>query len=214
VRRTIAGLLVALLVVTTTPAGADKAEDAALGFLDRGVAAYRAGNYEQARREFEAARGLVPDKPNPYRWLGLTEAKLGNCTEALQDFAVFLRLVPRSDERVPEVLAARDQCRRAQSPSQSASPSPSDPPLPRTPTPTTTPTPTPTLVAPPPPPPEPPSSSLTRRWWFWPTVGAAALVATGVTLGLVLGAGNDEGRLPPLACGPLGCDPSDAARFR
>ena len=52
-----------------------------------------------------------------------------------------------------------------------------------------------------------------QRWWFWAAVGAVALTATGVTLGLVLG-GDEEGRLPPLACGPVGCDPADAARTR
>src|SRR5207244_3121477 len=92
---------------------AEGRDEAALQHLDVGVAAYRAGEYATARREFEAARKLVPDKANPYRWLGLTSVQLGDCTRALLDFETFLKLVPREDERVPEVIRLRDECQRA-----------------------------------------------------------------------------------------------------
>lgn len=184
-RLLVAAVAVALLAAPAR-AGEDR-DEAALQHLDVGVAAYRAGDYATARREFEAARRLVPDKANPYRWLGLANVQLGDCTQALLAFETFLKRVPPGDERVPEVIRARDGCEHA-----------------------------PALTAPPPvaivatPAPSPPSPTaarkpLARRWWFWTALGgAAAITAAGITLGMVLGAPH-ETRLPPIVCGTTGC---------
>ncbi len=202
-RLILASIAVALLAAPAI--AAERRDDAALAHLDVGVAAYRAGDYVAARREFEAARRLVPDKANPYRWLGLTAVQLGDCTQALLDFEMFLKLVPPGDERVPEVTRLRDQCERP----------PAAPGAPTT-TPMTTPVPT-TAPAPSPPrglfvattPTRPaPSKRLVRRWWFWTALGgAAALAAAGITLGVVLGTPR-ETPLPPIVCGTTGCAPA------
>ena len=184
-RLLVAAVAVALLAAPAR-AGEDR-EEAALQHLDVGIAAYRAGDYAAARREFEAARRLVPDKPNPYRWLGLAEVQLGDCTHALLAFETFLKSVPPTDERVPEVTRARDGCEHAPPPAVVAPPAVASPAV---------------AAAPPPPPARQP---LARRWWFWTALGgAAALTAAGVTLGVVLGTPH-ETRLPPIVCGTTGC---------
>jgi len=158
-RLLVAAVAVALLAAPAR-AGEDR-EEAALQHLDVGIAAYRAGDYAAARREFEAARRLVPDKPNPYRWLGLAEVQLGDCTHALLAFETFLKSVPPTDERVPEVTRARDGCEHAPPPA----------------------------VAPPPPPARKPL--VRRWWFWTALGGAAAVAATGITLGVVFGSPHE-----------------------
>jgi tetratricopeptide (TPR) repeat protein len=191
-RLVIAAMAVALLAA---PARGDEGRDeAALRQLDVGIAAYRAGDYTAARRAFEAARRLVPDKANPYRWLGMANVQLGDCTQALLAFEMFLKLVPPGDERVPEVTRLRDGCQRAPPPSP-------QPPVVAAPAAVVA-APAAVVAAPPPPPARKP---LVRRWWFWTALGgAAAVAATGITLGVVLGAPR-ETRLPPIVCGTTGC---------
>src|SRR3954464_5474594 len=60
------------------PAG-DSVENRALVPLARGVAPSRPGDYRRAHDELVEANHLAPDRPNPYRWLALTEAALGDC---------------------------------------------------------------------------------------------------------------------------------------
>jgi len=72
-----------VLALAAGRARADAVEDAARVHLDRGIAAFRAGDYPRAHRALTAASELVPDKPNPYRWLALTEVQLGDCRGAL-----------------------------------------------------------------------------------------------------------------------------------
>jgi tetratricopeptide (TPR) repeat protein len=201
----LAWIAVALLAA---PAAAGEDRDAAaLHHLDVGVAAYRAGDYAAARREFDAARRLVPDKANPYRWLGLADAQLGDCAQALLELETFLKRVPADDERVPEVTRRRDQCQRPPGPPPVAAPSSVTPPSSAlAPASALAPSTTPPSAAV-----APPSSEaatrrpLARRWWFWTALGgAAAIAATGVTLGIVL-ATPHESRLPPIVCGTTGC---------
>jgi hypothetical protein len=150
-------IAVAAVLVRAAPSAAQPVEDRALAHLDRGVAAYRAGDYERARAELGEASTLVPDRPNPYRWLAMTEVQLGDCRSALFHIESFLSRVPAGDPRVPEVIALRTRC---------VEPAPAPPP------------------APPPPPPEP---SIVHRWWLWTAIGAVALTAAGVTYGLTRG---------------------------
>jgi tetratricopeptide (TPR) repeat protein len=186
-RLVMAAMAVALLGAPAH-AGEDRADEA-LRHLDVGIAAYRAGELQHARDEFEAARRLVPDKPNPYRWLGMTYVQLGDCTQALLAFETFLKSVPPGDERVPDVTRLRDQCQRPVTPPAA-----------------------PAIVAPavvaPAPPPAPSKKPLVRRWWLWTAVGGvAAVAAAGITLGVVLGTPH-ETRLPALVCGTTGCAPA------
>ena len=76
-----------------------------------GVDAFKREDFEAARVALSRVIELVPDKPNPYRWLGLTEARLGHCAEALRAFETFLAHVPASDPRTVEVVTLRDRCR-------------------------------------------------------------------------------------------------------
>lgn len=90
--------------------------DPALDHLDRGIAAYRLGDYDAAHRELGLAQELAPDKANPYRWLALTELKQGNCHDAVAHIEQFLSRVPVGDPRVPELVAERQNCVTAAQP--------------------------------------------------------------------------------------------------
>lgn len=171
-------LLAAGLFAPLAHAAAVDVEAEALATIDRGIDAYRAGDFPTARRTFEAAQKLAPGKANPYRWLGLTAVALGDCSRAVIDFDSFLQMVPASDERVAEVHRLRNQCLTKVDLTRPAAPTP------------------------PPPPPRP----VHRRWWFWTALGAgAAVIATGVTLGVVLTRPSDA-RLPAIVCTPMsGC---------
>jgi hypothetical protein len=144
-------LVAAVLVMLASSSRADDADAPALDHLDRGIAAYRIGDYETAHREFGLAQELAPDRPNPYRWLALTEIKQGDCREALVHIEAFMSRVPVGDARVPEMVAQRQQCvHEAQ-------------------------------VQPSPPPPPAETTPVYGRWWFWAAVGVVAITAAGVT---------------------------------
>src|SRR5262249_14838729 len=66
--------------------------------------------FTEARAAFERARSLLPDKPNAYRWLGLTDARLGRCQDAVANLDSFLGRVPSTDPRVAEVQMVRERC--------------------------------------------------------------------------------------------------------
>lgn len=202
VARIVLAALLATAVARAQPApGApgDTVENRALGHLDRGVAAYRAGDLRRAHAELVEANQLAPDRPNPYRWLALTEAALGDCDSALVDIEGFLSRVAADDPRVGELRALRERCLRsaranaarasetgtaalpasqvasapAASPAASGAAPPADPPL-------------------------------FRRWWLWTAVGAVAILAAGTTYALTRDAPS---RLPPVTCDPAGCHP-------
>jgi hypothetical protein len=182
----LAGLIAAPARGAASPTEATDAE--ALRRIDAGIDAFRKGDLAVARREFEAARQLAPSRANAYRWLGLTEVKLGDCNQALLDFEMFLKLVPANDDRVPEVLRARHVC-------EQPGPAPSTPPAP---------VPSPTLVTSTPPPPPSASRPITHRWWFWTSLGAAA-VAVGVGVGVGVALAPHESRFAPITCDATGC---------
>jgi tetratricopeptide (TPR) repeat protein len=168
-------LIGAVVILVAGASRADTGDTAALDHLDRGVAAYRLGDYDTAHKELGLAQELAPDKPNPYRWLALTEIKQGNCPDAVAHIEAFLSRVPVGDPRAPELIAARQQCEH---PVQAAPVAP---------------------VAPP-----PASPPIYHRWWFWTAVGVVAAAAVGVTVAAVTHS-SDESTLPPIKCGPGGC---------
>jgi hypothetical protein len=230
-RAAAASLLV--LVLAAPAARADAVEDAARVHLDRGVAAFRAGDYALARRELTAAHELVPDKPNPYRWLALTEIQLGDCRRALVHLEGFLSRVPADDARVAELVRLRELCQRTGELRVESSPPKASLRIdgaivgatpyrarslragPHV------------LVA------DKPGfasqrrevvvaaggeldvrfalspvrAPVTRRWWFWAAVGGVALTATAA---IVYAAGDGDPAptpLPPIDCDPSGCRP-------
>jgi hypothetical protein len=182
--------LLAAAAAHAEPAPGDTVENRALVHLDRGVAAYRAGDLGRAHAELVLASQLAPDRPNPYRWLALTEAALGDCDSALIDIEGFLSRVAADDPRVGELRALRERCLRTARGS-ALHPSEAGPPAAA-------------AVASAPagaPPADPP---VVRRWWLWAAVGAA--------LGLAAGAGyavtrDAPPRLPRVTCDPAGCRP-------
>jgi hypothetical protein len=101
---------VSCVLLACASARADKAQDA-LGLLDKGIAQFNAGNLAAARDAFAKARDLVPDKANPYRWLGLVDARMGHCADAVRELETFLQKVPAGDARVAEAVTLRDRCR-------------------------------------------------------------------------------------------------------
>jgi hypothetical protein len=173
---------VVIVVALQLHAYADPAEDAALLHLDRGIAAFNGKDFATAEREFSAAHELVPDKANPYRWLALTEIQLGDCKSALDHIDAFITRVPPGDPRVAEMTRWREFCRR-EPPPQGAQ---------------TQVTGTQAFAQPP-----ARDKPIHARWWFWPAIGTAAVVITGVTVFAVTR--SDETMLPPITCNDAGC---------
>jgi hypothetical protein len=98
------------LVVLCGVARADNAADALIE-LDRGIALFQNNDLTAAREAFVKARDLVPEKANPYRWLGLVDARLGRCKEAIDELEVFLKRAPLNDTRAIEAITVRDRCK-------------------------------------------------------------------------------------------------------
>jgi hypothetical protein len=210
-----------------------EAEDRALAHLDRGVAAFRAGDFAEARVEIALAQRLAPDRPNPYRWLAMTEVELGDCHSALIDIESFLSRVPAGDPRVAEVIALRGRCvatgklRVDSAPSGAAIHIDGGRPIATTPTqavPIAAGTHRITVAKPGYVALEQPlevrpvgvtyahyaliaaraDRPIHRRWWFWAALGAVAVTAAGVTYALTR---DREGRLPLVTCDAGGCHP-------
>jgi hypothetical protein len=99
------------IVLAARIASADAVEDAQ-AHLDRGIAAFEKGDFLAAHAELEAANKLVPEKPNPYRWLALAEVQLGDCTRALANIEAFLARVDAGDPRRAEMQRLRELCGR------------------------------------------------------------------------------------------------------
>ncbi|MDQ3369853.1 MAG: PEGA domain-containing protein [Myxococcota bacterium] len=104
--------IVAALGLAAPSVAADSTEAAALVHLERGIAAFEAGDHALAHRELRAAHELAPDRPNPYRWLALTEIQLGDCPAALRNIAGFVARVPAGDPRLAEIGRLRELCER------------------------------------------------------------------------------------------------------
>jgi hypothetical protein len=225
--------IVVAVQLAAAAAHADPAEDSALAHLDRGVAAYRAGDFALAHTELAAASQLAPDRPNPYRWLALTEVELGDCRSALGDIERFLSRVPAGDPRVAEVVALRGRCVGTGTVSLESTPGGAAIRVDGGPQLATTPArglamragahritldkagfvprseeifvrATGTTYATFPLTPATPATPRYRRWWLWAAVGAVAITTVGVTYELTRGA---DARLPPVTCDPSGCHP-------
>ncbi len=174
----IATIIAALLVTGT--ARADDTEAAAQVHLDRGVAAFGAGDFTLALHELQIVVELVPHKPNPYRWLALTEIQQGDCAHARLDVDSFLARVATDDARIPELVRARDACQQRGVPQITTLPPPHEAPV----------------VT---------ERPLVKRWWFWTAIVGVAAATTGIII--YASRGDDPTRLPPVVCTATGCQP-------
>jgi hypothetical protein len=230
-RGVVASIAVAATWLVAAPVRADPAEAAALAHLDRGVAAFRAGDFARAHREFEAASELASDRPNPYRWLALTEVQLGDCRQAAVHAEAFLARVPADDPRAAELVRVRDLCRRTGALTVDSRPGPASlridgEPVGRTPYRALAMRPGSyrlaaersgyqrserTVVV------RPgaelavrldltpvPRRPITRRWWFWTAVAGVAVAAVTTTV-VLTASGDDASVLPPVRCDEAGC---------
>jgi hypothetical protein len=107
--------LIAWWLLVAGVAHAQGADDA-LKLMDQGIALFQAGDLKAAREAFVKARALVPDKANPYRWLGLVDARLGDCGAAVGELETFLSKVPPNDSRTVEAITLRDRCKEELAP--------------------------------------------------------------------------------------------------
>lgn len=225
-------------LVSASTARADRATEAAAQVhLDRGVTAFRAGDFARAHHEFAAAHELAPDKPNPFRWLAFAQVQLGDCAAALANIAQFVTRVAPDDPRLAELGRLRALCARTGALHVTSRPAAValriDGALVGT-------TPfhglsmragrhvvsaerkgygTASRAV------EVPAGGriavelalapasaprpLVRRPWFWVAVVGAAVTVAGAAV-FVLRDGDDPGVLPPIACGPDGCRPGGA----
>jgi hypothetical protein len=225
--------IVVVAQLAATVAHGDPAADLALAHLDRGVAAFRAGDFAHAHVELAEAQRLAPDRPNPYRWLAMTEVELGDCRAALIHVEGFLSRVTPSDPRITELLAVRSRCASTGALHVESAPSGAAIRIDGGPQVAITPTPqlalrvgTHRLTI------EKPGylsqseplevramgvtyaryaliadrrdRPLYRRWWFWAAVGAVAITTAGLTYGLTR---DGDPRLPPVTCDATGCHP-------
>jgi hypothetical protein len=99
-----------------TAAGPTDPQPAAIQHLNRGHELYNQGQLEPALVEFKLARDLVPERATPYRWLGMTEAALGRCADAVGHLETFLTKAQPGDPRIAEVRALHDHCQRQLAP--------------------------------------------------------------------------------------------------
>ena len=97
-------------VLVVGDARADKVAEA-LKLLDKGIELFKQDKLDEARTAFLKVREMVPDKANPYRWLGLVEARLGHCAQAVDYLDRFITRVPGKDPRTIEAVTVRDRCR-------------------------------------------------------------------------------------------------------
>jgi hypothetical protein len=99
--------VVALLLSGVAARAGEETADAERELL-AGDQAFKAGHWDAAIVHFDAARRLAPDRSAPYRYLGLSYAKLGRCKEAVPPLEEYLR---RKKDASPDAVVELDRCR-------------------------------------------------------------------------------------------------------
>lgn len=85
------------LALTARAAGADEPPPEARRHLDRGVALYNEGRFDEAVDELTAGLRVTPH-PDLYYALGQAERRRGNCRRAVAAYRAFLRYKPPATE--------------------------------------------------------------------------------------------------------------------
>ena len=214
------------------PAEAPPPAEDAPAHLQRGIAAYRARHFAQAVDELLQANGLAPERPEPYRWLALTEVEIDDCPSALLNVDTFLAHAPQGDPAAAELLGVRDRCLHTGNVDVDSNPSGAEVRIDGGPVIAATPahrlairigTHELTLRK--------PGfealherievralghhyasfaltpardTSLSRHWWFWAALGAVAVTAIGITYEATR---TTEPRLAGITCTSSGCTP-------
>jgi tetratricopeptide (TPR) repeat protein len=101
-------LLVAIAFLVAVPArAADEAADAEAE-MARADIYVQQHNYQAAIAHYNAARILAPDRPGPYRGLGMAYYSAGQCAEAIPVLEQYLRLKAR--DPWPQAVRALSDC--------------------------------------------------------------------------------------------------------
>ena len=206
-RAAFVALLLAVPALATQARAADKkvdprAEARAREHIQKGAAALRAGDYDEAMTEFEAGYAAVP-LPGFILNMGHVQRQAGNLAKAYDYYRHYLEVDPKSSQRaeVEKTMAEIDAKLAGKAGSRPA-PSTTSPPrpnlalpaaqddheepaglkaLPAKPVVTSSPVPASA-------PTDDSDGAFYTRWWFWGAVGA--LAAAGVVTFLLVGRGN------------------------
>jgi tetratricopeptide (TPR) repeat protein len=171
------GLVFAALILSGVSAAADSRTQARAHY-EKASAAFALGRFADAAGEFERAFELKPDAALLYN-AAQSHRMAGNKSRALLLYQNYLRVFGAHVSNTAEVKGHISELKRSIEQDEQARNAP------------------PTVLAPPPPAPTllaapepkaPPERPLVKKPWFWVTVvGAAAVVATGIALGVTLG---------------------------
>jgi tetratricopeptide (TPR) repeat protein len=171
------------------------ADEVARGLFQAGKAAYEAGNYEEALGFFEQAYARSGRAGMLFN-IGQVADRLRQDEKALASFRAYLQQVPDAGNRV-EVEARIMALERAVA-ERKAAPAAAPPPPPPTPAQTAAqstdaqPAAGPAFTQTD----EPPSTPVTKKWWFWTSIGVVVAGGTAVALAVALG-GDDAGTEAP-----------------
>ncbi len=180
--------IAALLILSGSDARADGAREpapAARPFVDAGIAAYKAGDYETAVRELSAAYKIDPQPAMLYAWA--QALRLGNrCAEAIPIYRRYLATDP-SEAQIAAAQNGISLCEKVLPPE----PPPAEPPpaqpedkeAPAQPAESAQP------AEPEPPPPEaaPVQEEPAPRSWYADRLGGALVIGGAVSLGVGVG---------------------------
>lgn len=183
--------LCVILIVSTSPTViADPAADAK-AFYEKATADFAVGEFAKAADEYQQAYQLRPDAALLYN-AAQSYRLAGNNEKALILYRNYVMLYPNQ----PNIDQVRGQIEKLKEAVRVQERAKTNPPTSTVPVPATTPTPTAsasTLPTPTQPQPQLTATAerrrpLTKKAWFWATLGASVLVVAGVTIGVVFGA--------------------------
>lgn len=169
--RALLGWIAAILVASGSEARADAPRDplpAAKPLVDAGVAAYGAGDYERAVREFEAAYEIDPQPALLYAWAQSLRLG-GRCSDAIAVYRRYLETNPNE----AQTAAARNgisRCEQALPPEPEPPAAPSDPAPPA-----------------PAPGPSPAIDGARQGRWYADPLGGALVIGGAASIGVGVG---------------------------
>jgi hypothetical protein len=96
------------LAISTSAAAVEQAADAE-GEMARADEYMKQRNWNAAIAHYNAAKLLAPDRPGPYRGLGMAYYAAGQCAEAIAPLEEYLHL--KGGDAWPQAARALDECR-------------------------------------------------------------------------------------------------------